>query len=174
MEKSNNKKGKGEQPKSDKGYTPKAGPKSGGTKGKSRKAQKPNNIVTPEEGKAIWKAVMAEKALEKAEARVKSAWDKVSDNGWDLIILHVFATISGFQISSFEALMGEIWSDDYVFATTKEDFHVLKRNFFNKAYSALKGEALIGEEGRQQLSELTNEIWWGGREAYNQNRILNP
>ena len=166
-------KGKGEQPKPDKGYKPKAGPKSGGAKGRNRKV-KPTNIVSPEEGKKIWKAFKAESALVKAETRVHEAWDKVESLKWDLVILSIFATISGINITDFEKLKDEMYNESSIFSSGKEEFHILKRNFFNKAYSALKGEALIvSEEDRQQLSELTNHVWFGGREVNYQNGIIN-
>ena len=157
-------KNKGDKPKPKaEGYTPKAGPKSGGTKGKAKKAQaKKAEAINPKEERRIWAEVKAKQA----EAKVKKAFNVV----WGMLLLEAiemaFGNSAVEQISYGRSAEGE-----------KLRSHEVKRAVFNTIRKAMVEEGYFGWDkddpeyvkfqwAFNALWRDMNDLWYNANKAY--------
>ena len=157
-------KNKGDKPKPKaEGYTPKAGPKSGGTKGKVKKAQaKKAQAIDTKEERRIWAEVKAKQA----EAEVHKAFNVA----WGMLLLEaiekVFGNSAVEQISYGRSAEGQKLRD-----------YNLKRAVFNTVRKAMVEEAYYGWDKsdpnyvkfQQEFNALwraMNDMWYNAHKAY--------
>ena len=167
MKDKKNQKAKGEQPKVSE-FKPKAGPKSGGVKGKTKKAQaKKNTAIDFKEERRIW----AQAKANQAKSNVQKTLNSFPENMYWIII------------SIMETVFGDVythWMDGFEYggdSAKKVNDHEVKRAVFNAIRKALVEEGYFSWDKddksyikfQQEFNALwreLNDLWYNANKAY--------
>jgi len=164
MKDKKNKKAKGEQPKVSQ-FKPKAGPKSGGVKGKTKKAQaKKNTAISYQDERRNW----AEAKANQAKVNVDKAFNSFSKDVATIILTFIEAVFGKLAIEKMESGNPSV--------KNLKDYEV-KRAVFNAIRKALVEEGYFSWDKDDEsyikfqkefnaLWRELNDMWYNANKAY--------